>query len=83
MMSAPSSMAFWYDASVCSGRNAGAPRWPITWTVAMGVVSPWLPPWLYSSRQADSAMAVVNISGHSRAKRRGIRGLLQTGFPAW
>ncbi|MGF2529592.1 xanthine dehydrogenase molybdopterin binding subunit [Ralstonia pseudosolanacearum] len=40
----------------------------------MGVVSPWLPPWLYSSRQADSAMAVVNISGHSRAKRRGIRG---------
>ena len=38
MISAPSSMAFWYEASVCSGRNADAPRWPITWRVAMGEI---------------------------------------------
>lgn len=30
MMSAPSSMAFWYAANVCSGRSAEAPRWAMT-----------------------------------------------------
>ncbi|SQA73117.1 Uncharacterised protein [Burkholderia mallei] len=32
--SAPSSIALRYDASVCSGRNALAPRWPTTCTFA-------------------------------------------------